>query len=100
MLKKYYDSTKGIMRDERNITYGFNISCGVKQVDILSSYLSNLFIYDFLTECLEKNVGVIFKNINVSIIAYADDIILISTSQTDFKEKARIFTFSAREMSN
>jgi hypothetical protein len=63
-----------------NIDYEFNITCGVKQGGILSPYLFNLFIHDLLTVCLEKNVGTIFKNINVSIIAYADDIILISQS--------------------
>jgi hypothetical protein len=65
ILKKYYDSSKGITRDEMNIDHEFNTTCGVKQGGILSPYLFNLFIHDLLTECLEKNIGAIFKNINV-----------------------------------
>jgi hypothetical protein len=78
ILKKYFDSSQGIIRNTINIDHEFQITCGVKQGGILSPYLFNLFINGILTECLEKNIGAIFKNINVSIVAYADDIILIS----------------------
>jgi len=56
----------------------FSINCGVKQGGILSSYLFNIFINDLITEVIDKNLGALFNNINMSIIVYADDILLIS----------------------
>ena len=56
----------------------FPINCGVKQGGILSPYLFNIFLNDLLEQCTGVQVGAIFNEINVSIIVYADDIILIS----------------------
>jgi hypothetical protein len=80
VLRKYYDSSLGIIKEDDNSNHDFEITCGVKLGGILSPYLFNLFIHDLPIECLEKNIGAIFKNLNVSIIAYAADIILISQS--------------------
>ena len=38
----------------------------------------NIFINDLIEECLEKNIGAQYMNLNISIIVYADDILLIS----------------------
>ena len=36
------------------------------------------FIDDLILECTDENIGTEFKNMNLSIIVYADDIILLS----------------------
>ena len=79
LLKQFYDSSTGIIpSDDDTNPLTFNINCGVKQGGILSPFLFNLFIHDLIEECIEAKIGAIFKKMNISIIVYADDIILIS----------------------
>ncbi|CAF0727404.1 unnamed protein product [Brachionus calyciflorus] len=56
------------------------ISEGVKQGGILAPYLFNFFINDLIKNCTEKNIGAKINNIQIPIIAYCDDIILIAPS--------------------
>ena len=78
LLKTYYDQSKAIININGNESDLFRIGCGVKQGGILSPYLFNIMIDDLLKECLDKNVGALYENINTCILAYADDILLIS----------------------
>ena len=63
----------------------FDIETGVKQGGILSPFLFNTFIDDLIDECLDKNLGAQYENLNVSIIVYADDVLLISPVDTHLK---------------
>ena len=76
-LKKYYDSSKGCLLINSSFSDQFIIKCGLKQ-GILSPFLFNASIDDLITECLSLNIRELFHNLNVSIIVYADDILLIS----------------------
>jgi len=79
LLKTYYNSSKAIILNENRVPFNeFSINCGVKQGGILSPYLFNAFIDDLINEVTQKNIGATFQNLNVSIIVYADDILLIS----------------------
>lgn len=78
ILKKYYDTSQGMIRLNGVISSRFDIKCGVKQGGILSPYLFNFFINDLIEECIEKNIGAKFEQLNLSIIVYCDDILLIS----------------------
>lgn len=77
ILKKYYDSSQGAIASNNTFLL-FDINCGVKQGGILSPYLFNVFINDLIEECINSNLGAIFKSASIPIIVYADDIILIS----------------------
>jgi hypothetical protein len=80
LLKQYYDSSTGIILSHNNDAVSeFQINCGVKQGGILSPFLFNLYINDLIEQCIEANIGAIFKNLNIPIIVYADDIILLSS---------------------
>ena len=79
ILKLYYDSSKGALNLGNSIlSCLFTIDCGVKQGGILSPFLFNIYINDLIEECTNANLGAVFGIINVSIIVYADDILLIS----------------------
>ena len=78
ILKKYYDTSQGMIKLNGVYSRRFVIRCGVKQGGILSPYLFNFFINDLIEQCVMKNVGAKFDGLNVSIIVYCDDILLIS----------------------
>ena len=40
--------------------------------------LFNFFINDLIEECVNRNIGAKFEHLNLSIIVYADDILLLS----------------------
>jgi hypothetical protein len=78
ILKKYYDTSQGMIKLNGVLSNRFNINCGVKQGGILSPYLFNFFINDLIEECVNRNIGAKFEHLNLSIIVYADDILLLS----------------------
>lgn len=56
------------------------INRGVKQGGVLSSFLFNIFIKDLLVKCKGLEIGATMNGYNISILAYCDDILLISPS--------------------
>ena len=80
LLKKYYDSSKGTIFDPILDLFSelFIIETGVKQGGIFSPYLFNKFINGLIESIHKLDIGAHVGNLNVSIIVYADDILLIS----------------------
>ena len=59
----------------------FKTTEGVKQGGVISPHLFNFFINGLVTEIKSMNVGALLGDLNVSIVAYCDDIILVSSSE-------------------
>ncbi|CAF0953249.1 unnamed protein product [Brachionus calyciflorus] len=80
ILYKYYSLSKICIKFYKKtpLSAPFLISEGVKQGGKLSSHLFNLYINDLIDDCKILNLGAKIGNFNVSIIAYCDDIILLS----------------------
>ena len=79
ILKIYYDSSQGAIDLGSGILSElFPINVGVKQGGILSPPLFENKIDELIYACIKENIGARINNINVSIIVYADDIILLS----------------------
>lgn len=73
------------MRVNGELTDFFDITIGLRQGCILSPTLFNLFINDLLQEIKDTASGVAFDNDRINILAYADDIALISSTQEDMQ---------------
>ena len=80
ILKIYYDSSQGTIELKNGfLSELFPITVGVKQGGILSPALFQAFIDELIFQCTEQNIGAVFNKINICIIVYADDIILLSS---------------------
>ena len=91
ILKIYYDSSKGpIDIGDGLLSDMFTISFGVKQGGILSPFLFHAYIDELIYYCTDANIGAIFNKVNVSIIVYADDIILLSSIDSHLQKLLNI----------
>ena len=94
ILKLYYDSSLGTLPTSSSSTPiyfdPFIINVGVKQGGILSPFLFSDLIDDLITICINAKIGAVFNNINVSIIVYADDILLISPNDDHLQKLLNI----------
>ena len=57
---------------------------------MLSAFLFSLYINDLIVECINTNIGALFKNLNTCIIVYADDVILISPKDNHLQKLLNI----------
>ena len=55
---------------------------GIKQGGILSPFLFNFFIDDLLSGCRSLDIGALVGVTNTSILAYCDDILLLSSNES------------------
>lgn len=76
----YYEKSQIIVKYKDKMSDVYKTTEGVKQGGIMSAYLFNVFINDLIEECLKMGIGAKIGAVNVSIIAYCDDIILMSPS--------------------
>ena len=77
-LYNYYSSSKGRVKINNELSEEFTIKEGVKQGGILSPYLFNYFMNELLNESDKSNIGATINNINVSLISYCDDLVILS----------------------
>ena len=74
----YYRSSIGYVKVGKKLSSAFVISEGVKQGGIISSYLFNYFLDGLLNDCISLGIGARIGRLNVCIVAYCDDITLLS----------------------
>ena len=63
----------------------FDISSGVKQGDTLSPTLFDMYLNDLATDVKSLNVGVDIDGYNISILLYADDVVLIAPDEASLQ---------------
>ena len=90
---KMFRAINGLYKESRacikinNIhTEFFNVESGVKQGDPLSPMLFNLFINDLASNINNEHCGVKAGIDNVSILLYADNIVLLSESSAKLQQ--------------
>ena len=84
-IKAVYSNTLSAVLVNDVLTDWFITESGVRQGDNLSPTLFALYVNDLALEINAQNLGVEFDNSRLSILLYADDIVLISENEKNPK---------------
>ena len=81
VLYVYYKASSGFLKlNGKMVQRRIGINRGVKQGGILSPFLFNAFMDSLIVDCKALGIGAHWNELNVSILAYCDDVILIAPS--------------------
>ena len=84
-LRSLYKGVKACVRINGKMTEWFNVDLGVKQGCVLSPCLFSLFFDSLSDEIKALGKGVPFDNEKLSILLYADDVVLLAESESDLQ---------------
>ncbi|CAG2200582.1 unnamed protein product [Mytilus edulis] len=73
------------VRINGQLTDWFNVQCGLKQGCLLSPLLFNVYVNGLVTYICSLNAGINIDEENVSILLYADDLVLLAGSESDLQ---------------
>ena len=80
-LQESYDVTLNAVRLNSEVGRWFNTYDRVKQGDNLSPSLFSCYVNGLLRELVTSNISVHFIDLTISVLAYADDLVLIAPTQ-------------------
>ena len=84
-LTSLYDGVQCCVRVNGLKTNWFTVNCGLKQGCNLSTLLFNLFINDLVDTINSTNIGIDIDGESVAALLYADDLVLLATSEQDLQ---------------
>ena len=84
-IRSLYSSISSCVRINHLTTDWFNVSSGLRQGCCLSPLLFNLFINEVALQIKSRGKGVQVGNDIVSILLYADDVVLLADNPTDLQ---------------
>ena len=85
-IKIIYQDTKCCVRINKHHSDWFNVSCGLNQGCLLSPLLFSLYINDLAQDIKDLGIGVTIADMKLlSILLYADDIILLAETESDLQ---------------
>ena len=84
-IKSMYADNEACVKVNNFLTDWFHCENGVRQGDTLSPTLFSIFINDLSAEINNLNKGIEFGNEKLSILMYADDIVLLASSEEDLQ---------------
>jgi len=98
LISKLYCKQEAVVRIDKHVTSWFNIWRGVRQGCIISPYLFNIYAEKVTREALEGvELGFRIEGRIVNNLRYADDVVLIATSESDLQELVdRVSTASVK----
>ena len=84
-LLSLYEDVKCCVKVNGIYTDWFSVRCGLKQGCCLSPILFNLYINDMVNSITSLGIGVNIRDDIVSVLLYADDLVLLAESETDLQ---------------
>jgi len=84
-IKSLYNNTLSCIRLNNEFTPWFMSSSGVRQGDVLSPSLFAIFVNDLAIDIKDMHLGVPMANEDVSILLYADDIVILAESEENLQ---------------
>ncbi len=84
-IKSIYSSSTSCIRINNKLTDWFDCKTGVKQGDNLSPTLFSVFINDLVSDINGLDLGMDVGDSKLSILMYADDIVLMSDSEINLQ---------------
>ena len=90
VLHNWYAESYAQVRWENKLSIQFHITKVMKQGSILSPLLFNIFINDLLLKLKPMNSGVKILDFHINVLAYADDLNLISTTSIELQKLINI----------
>lgn len=84
-IKSLYSNTWSCIRLKNMYTDFFKVKSGVRQGDSLSPTLFSLYINDLVNEIKKLNIGIKLKDEILSILLYADDMVLMADNEKDLQ---------------
>ena len=89
-IKGTYETTLNAIRLNGEVGPWFATENGTKQGDNLSPSLFSVYISDLLDELKASGIGVKFLNAHISVLAYADDLVLVGPTQAGLQQLINI----------
>ena len=84
-IKNMYAHTESCIKLNNMMSGWFSINSGVRQGDPISPTLFSLYINELAKDINNLNLGIRFGNNTVSILLYADDLILLSSNEENLQ---------------
>ncbi len=91
-IKTVYNSPQSCVTLNNELSDWFHVSSGVRQGDSLSPVLFASFINDLAKEINDVGVGAYIGGEQISLLMYADDIVLISTNEQGAQAQLDVMT--------
>ena len=95
-LKGLYSSIKCSLRLNGNMTYWFNVDCGLQQGNILSSIMFHIYVKSLIDDINALNIGIDIDNVKLVILLYADDVVLLAENEKDLQKMLDVRNFCCK----
>ena len=85
-IEAMYNCTRCVIKVNNTFTGWFKTSSGIRQGDTLSPTLFNIFINDLIEDLLNMHCGIETDDFSLSVLCYANDIVVISESEVNLQK--------------